>query len=835
MLKKILTIISILLLAVNVCAYAAQTNEDYERLLHLGVIDDSYERYANKKTISEKEFLNALVRMITDDKLEDDSVAEYAKARGIISTINNIELNSAISYERALNLSLNALGYAKIIEINGNNNDAIIRLSAESKISKGITLLPGDNLSGSMFLKLLANTMEAKMISVNTGKNGNGGYAINNDDLLSGYRDITKITGRVTQVSDTSLLSEDGCGKNKIAVDEVVYTIGYEYPDELLGQTVYAYVKDSDTGLTAYYIEPKNSEITREEIDGKYILSVAPDFSKITYENGEKTSHITLNPALTVIYNGQNYTGYTVSDLQPKCGKLVCLDFDNDNKYDIVYVYSYETILVKNVSEVYRTITSVYRTGITIFDFSDTSVDVRIYSDGEKASFSSILANSVLSIAWTKGAHKIYKIYVSKETVNGEFSALDMSEKTLKIGEDEYRINATYLESMEADGSIDSISMGSTYTCYLDVFGNIAYIELDAKDGYEYAFLLRQRWNRQEDTAKVRLLNSEGDWEDVFYSKKVKLNAENRQDAIDVYTSLGEDTIEPQLIMIKRDADGRIKAIKTATVSTKYRPNDFTTPSATEFERMYRSQDSSFHCRHYVKYDAAIFIRPINDSDKYNEDKYAVVTSGFFRSDTTYQYKVYNVDEFGYPDAFVVRRNTPGSSVTIFVNKTLTMMNSEDEVVRAVVGNVAGLENMTIQISPDFTEPIAPGDVIEVELRNTIIEGWNEDAPTKKHSVGEVTAYPRTYTYPDDNKDKTHANYVYFKGIIEAVDIERRMVVLYCGTEKIPVYIRDSADINVYNNDTNKYELRNFTDVTPGGYVVIRMDGNNVQWMAVFR
>ena len=34
----------------------------------------------------------------------------------------------------------------------------------------------------------------------------------------------------------------------------------------------------------------------------------------------------------------------------------------------------------------------------------------------------------------------------------------------------------------------------------------------------------------------------------------------------------------------------------------------------TEFEKNYWSQDSSFNCRHYVKYDAFVFI-PVKDSN----------------------------------------------------------------------------------------------------------------------------------------------------------------------------------------------------------------------------
>ena len=838
MLKKILTIISILLVAVNVFAYAEQTDADYERLLHLGIVDDTYELYEKKKTVSEKEFLSALVRILTDDKIEEDRVPEYAKSRGIISTINAIELKSAISYERALNLSLNVLGYSKIIEMNENSKEAIVKLAGSSGLNSGITLLPDDNLNGKSFVKLLTNLIEANVITVGLGKNGSTGYKTSNKDVLSEYRDITKITGLVTRVCDTSLLSEDGCGDNKVAIDEVIYKIGYDYSPEILGQTVYAYVKDVNNVSTVYYIETQISGVKRTEIKDKDIVSVASDFSKITYEEDERTRHITLNPALTVIYNGQNYTAYTVSDLQPKCGSIVCLDFDNDNKYDIVYVYSYETMVVKNVSQAYETIANLYSVpaGINILDLSDSSLDIRIYSEGKEASFSSILANNILSVAQSKGANKIVRIYVSKETVSGEFSTVDPTEKTVTIGKDEYRVNDAYYDALVAGDPIDSMSLGSVYTCYLDAFGNIAFVKRGERDGYEYAFLLKQKWDRIEDTAKVRLLNSEGDWEDVYYAKKVKLNSQNRQDAETVYNSLGKDTIDPQLIMIKRDADGRIKAIKTSTVSSTYNPDLFTAVSATDISRTYRSQDESFHCRHYLKYDAAVFLKPAKAADKYNEKLYAVMTAGYFRGDRKYTYQAYNVDEFGFPDAFVVSVNSaPGKEVTIYVNKTMTILNSDNEVVRAVVGNVEGLENMNIQVSPDFTSPISAGDVIEVKLVDAIIDAWNTSATEQQYSVASTAPTSRVYTLPSDDAGTTHANGVMFKGDIKAVNIDRRILLLDCGTETIPVYVRGDADINIYNNDTKKYELRTINEVTPGGYAIIKMDGNNVTSVGVFK
>jgi hypothetical protein len=870
MLKKVLTIISILLVAINVCAYAEKTDPDYERLFRLGIIDESYERYEKKKTISEKEFLSALVRLITDEKIEEDKIPDYAKSRGIISRINNTELNSAVSYGRAVNLSLNLLGYSKIIEMQGNNSEAVISLAGSSGLSKGMALMSGDNLNGKSFIQLLTNLIDANIINTSMGKSGSADYKLSNKDILSEYRDITKISGKVTSVCDTSLLRENGCGQNRISVDEVTYKIGYDYSAEMLGQTVYAYVKKVDNVLTAYYVEPQFSDTKRIEIKDKDIKDVIPKSgvpSKITYETEERTFDIELNPALTVIYNGQNYTGYTWSDLKPTCGSIVCLDFDNDNKYDIVHVYSYETVVVQSVSDMYRTIKNLYNIpttvnpcAIDILDLGNKSLDnIRIYSEGEKVSFSSILANNILSIAISKSTDPIYTIYVSKETVNGEFGTINPNKKIVTIGEDEYRVNDTYYDALTAGNPIDVMSFGSVYTCYLDVFGNVAFIKHDLRDGYEYAYFLKQTWYRIENTAKMRLLTSDGEWEDVYYAKKVKLNNDNRADAIDVYNELEKNTdwkkstgeYKPQLIMIKRDADGRLKAIKMVTVSSKYNPNKFTTPQTSEFGSNFWSQDSSFNCRHYLKYDAAIFIRPKNSSDTYNEDKYTVVSAGYFKGDKTYNYLAYNLDKFGFPDAFVVSANTPGTSSTIYVNNVLTVLNSDDESVRAVVGNLEGLKDMTVQISPEFTDAISVGDVIEVSLKDAKIVAWNDDPQESSNltATDSVTGIPLAEQYhladalsTSRAKDapaisyNIHKNYQVFRGDIEAIDTERRMILLDCGADGMrSVYIKGDASINFYNQNTQKYELISLNDVPSTGYVIIRMNGNNVTSVGVYR
>lgn len=825
MLKRILTIASILLLAINVCVFADETDKDYERLLNLGIIDQPYEHFANKKTVSQKEFLEALVRITTDEKIESNNVPEYAKSLGIISTINNIELNSTVSYERALNLSLNAIGYAKIIEISGNDTSAVVKLAGNAKLNSGIVLTVGDNLNGTSFIKLLNNIIEAKVVSVSLGKNDNNGYTISNQTSLYHYRNIDKIEGKVTGVQDTSLLYESGCGENKIAIDEVIYTVDYAYSQELLGQTVYVYTKEVYGRPKAYYVEAKNSEVNRTEIIDKDILSVASDFSNITYDFKDKIKTLKLNPALIVIYNGQNYTGYTVADLKPQNGSIVCIDLDNDNKYDVVYVYSYETMVVKNVSPMHKIITNLYKVpgGIDQLDLSDTSLDVRIYSEGEKVNFSSIMTNNILSVAESKGANKVITIYIGKEKIDGVLSGFDTNDNTVIVKDTEYKINNAYFDAITAGASIDSANVGIYYTYYLDAFGKIALLKRDSKDGYEYAFILSQKWRRKEDTARVRLLNLDGDWEDVYYAEKVKLNDQKRQKSLDVFNSLGGTSMEPQLVLVKRDEDGKLIAIKTATLSSKYDPNNFTKTS--EYTRHYWSNDTSFNCRHYLKYDAVVLLVPNDTSKKYDEEEYDMSSTGYFTDWGTYTYTAYNVDEFGYPDALVVKDTGAADTYTMYVNKIITGLNEDDEAVKILIGNFNGLENLRIPEVPGaITATVNSGDIVNFNMRNGKITGL---------SVTYSPGTPKTYVVPADSSSIHNKGTEVF-GDVVGIDAERNMLLIDCGTETLPICIYKSADIEIYDKDEKKFIVGAVGDIYEGNYARITMGNNQAKTVVIF-
>ena len=818
MIKRITLLVLAFSMIFSVCVSAEKSTYDYELLYNLNIVGGNYESFEGKRTVSQEEFLGSLIGLVTGERVQGEDVAVYALSKNIISSIDSAEMKMAISYERALSLTLNVLGYAKVIEYSGQDVSAVMNLASQNKLTKGVFLKAGDKLDGSSMITLLVNALEAEVLNtVLTDETGvfEKGYK----NPLEAYREVVKITGQVTHTADTSLYGENGMGKGRIGIDDKLYEVGYAYSEELLGQTVYAYIQDE----TVLHVEPKYKDLEKIEIIGRDILSVSDDFTRVRYETDVREKDIKLNPALTVIYNGKNYEGYTKADLMPSSGKISCIDIDRDRVYDIVYVYSYETMVVRNISSDYRTISNVYdlQNSRKILDLTDENLDVRVYKNGEPVKLSSISINNVLSVAHSMSSEPIITIHISDTKINGTLCDVDEYENFMVVDETEYKVNKIYFDAINAQGSkIDRYSLANLHDFYLDAFGEIAFVKRDRLEGFEYVLLFKQRM--EDESVRVKLLNVNDEWENVYYANKLQLNQQKKEFAETIFDQLGGKNMIPQLVLIKRDAEGKIISIKQPTLNNSYDPNEFTKTS--EFERLYWNGDSSFNCRHYLSYDTIILLKPNNSTDIYDEDKYEISNVGYFVDGRPYTYTAYNVDEFGYPDLFEVKDiYTP--TINLYVNKVKIKMDEEGNLVKYIVGNISGVENLGLFEYPGaITTDVKRGDIVSVDLRNGRIIKLKLE-----YSAGAS----KVYECPNDDSS-VHGG-VNVMGDVVGIDPERRMLLVDCKTEVLPVYVQSKAEIEIYDEEERKYTFGSLNDIHERNYVRIKMSSNQVTSIGVFR
>lgn len=834
-----------MLLSVSVSA--EESAYDYELLYNLNIVGGNYESYEGKRTVSQEEFLGALVGLVTGERIQGEDISVYALSKNIISSIDNAEMKMPISYERALSLTLNVLGYAKIIEYNGQDISAVMELASQNKLTKGVYLKAGDKLDASSMITLLVNALEADVLNT-VLSDEKGVFEKGDKNPLEAYREVIKITGKVTHTADTSLYSENGMGAGKIGIDDKLYEVGYTYSEELLGQTVYAYVQDE----TVLHVEPKYKDLERVEIIGGDILSVSDNFTRIRYENDIREKDIKLNPALTVIYNGKNYDGYTKADLMPSSGKIVCIDVDSDSVYDIMHVYSYETMVVKNVSVDYEIVGNVYGEDL---DLSEDNLDVKIYKNGEKVTLSSIAVDNILSVAKSKSAEQIIKIYVGEEKITGKVYNFDTEESIVDVDGTEYEVNQAYITASTAeDSKIDEIVLGGMHNFYLDAFGRIAYVKQDKLDGCEYALIFKVIEDSEFDSVKVRILNIENEWEELILAEKVRLDGEfntvdytkivTDEKAYEVLTledANGKRYITPHVALIKRDAEGKISAIREARLDDgktedgiyKYDLGAKGFTKTKEFTgAFYWEGNASMNGRHFIDYDTIILLLPRESDQGHFGDRqyYEFANASYFkhlgRETGGYNYVAYNVDEFGFPDLLVVRDRHLYNDTTLYVNKVKAAINEDGEVTTSVICNVGGVENLKIfTIIDAVPQSFKAGDVVDVSLRNGKIASLSV-----KHSIGEEKRYKAPPSGFESNDAGIEAS-----GNVVGIDIHRSMLLVDFQSEVVPIYVRNEADIEIYDEEEKVYKVGSLSDIPEKSYVIIKMSQSQVESIIVWR
>ena len=67
-------------------------------------------------------------------------------------------------------------------------------------------------------------------------------------------------------------------------------------------------------------------------------------------KDGNRSTSKKIDENVCVIYNGKAYTKYTPKDLQPENGSVTLIDNNSDGTFDVVKVWSYQTMFVDRIS-----------------------------------------------------------------------------------------------------------------------------------------------------------------------------------------------------------------------------------------------------------------------------------------------------------------------------------------------------------------------------------------------------------------------------------------------------------------------------------------------------
>ena len=407
----------------------------------------------------------------------DDVSAEHwangyinlAVSQGIIEGDGdgNFRPNAPISYAEAMTIMVRATGYTVSAEENGGYPHGYMKTGTSNGLAKNVQGSYSDKISRGNVAYLTTNALESKLME-QTGFGSDGKYEITEKTLLKDKLKVTKDTGRITAIENTSLTGSSSLAKGQIKIDNKTYETAYNM-NNLLGYNVTYYVKNEgkndESVILAMPIQNQNNDLTiSSELFSK--LTTKNGNTAIEYfkdENTSKTNTAEISSDATLIYNGKYQAmDKNLIDLTDKSGNITLLDSNKNGKYDIVFVKNYENIVVDSVSSTGKIVDKYSQKVLKL----DDTVDFRITKGLEEISVSDLAEYDVLSVAASLDK-ELYEVEVTNKTVEGKVTGKDS--KGVLINGTKYKVAANYT---------DSIDIGSEGVFYLDIDGKIAALDV---------------------------------------------------------------------------------------------------------------------------------------------------------------------------------------------------------------------------------------------------------------------------------------------------------------------------------------------------------------------
>ncbi len=791
-------------------------------------------------TVKTEDFLGAVLKMRLPQLAEGADILYLAQQYGIIDSAAAVTPGEKITFNDALKIAVTALDYKMLAQSKGGYPLGYLQAAKEIDLTDGVKIQGGERLTLGNMLKLLANAIDAPVAQIDVY--GQNEYSFKNTDgitVLSEYRDIYKICGRVNENSYTGLSAVSSLADGDVRIDNTVYKSGSTAAADFLGMNVRAYVRGGKNVSKAEIIyisgySCKNREITLDADDITYINGSC---TELKYQrDGEKERSAALSAVRRVIYNGVIYDDFTKDDIAADNADVRLLDNDDDGKYDIVFVDCFDTTMFVNyVSGYDRLIYNRYSNSRTVsFEElyeDDGDAENVILADGERIKLTDIKKNDIVSIAKSKNPQKkLARVTVSRQTVTGVLKSYSESKLEATVTADgkseKYKLNRVLLDEVNDESSkFDSLVLNREYIFYLDARGRIAAAVSEADAEWQYILILGMRKDSGiGDGVDVKYMDEDGEWHIAPLAKKVEYqNAPGSAAA--VYKALaGDGRVTPQIAYARLDKNGEIKKLRIGTVTDEQNKNLLT--QTVEKQRTYRPS-SSFDYTLFLEDGARVFVMPAALS--YNEEDYFVTGSGYFSTNWPYTVTAYNTDKYGFTGMLTVRDSSTSQNLAakdmFLVTEVVNELNGDGDTVKKIYGSSGNYTTISAEGADDSTfDGIQSGDIIQ--------------AATDMH--GKINRIKKVYSIADGKKSARPSDYIVddltFSGTITDIDAENGRLMLKFSDESIqPVRFSAGTPVTVYEQKTASAAKVKTSNIKKGDFVVLRMSHVVIRDIIVIR
>ena len=601
-----------------------------------------------------------------------------------------------ISREEVATIVVSALGYRAYAENMGGYAEGYIKVANELELFKNCGTDSAITLSD--VLIMLRNAVDANVSAAIFRENEIQYTQLEDETVLSYYHDMYYSKGTLTGCDGITIESTAPIKDGIVVIDGIEYESELEGMLDMIGTDVEFLYKadeaDSDERQLVWvkslgrndFIDIHKDENCRFDSDN-FIFRYMP-------EGMEREKKINISEGLIVIYNGAITTENVADILNQDKYDVRFIESKGSSDYDIAIIWKYDNIVVGKVDFYEEVIYDKFSQKKTL-DISNKRENIVI--QGGKT-LDQIENGDVLSYYESKDGTSL-TIEISKNAfdVTAQWIREDDGNKLLVTDNGDY---------IFYDSSItDTVLYGEKVRVYLDINGYIAAIEKVNVDGFP-AYLIKVSYDDGDDILSLKTLDYDGKIEKRQVAKKAKLDGTKMEFDV-MYSLLTVDNgTKQQVVVLKLDEEGLIKAIDTVEVGDKELGNS----SLRCYEKSHRGQ-YKHHGRLVPKYlispSTVIFSVPSKASD--DDRDFLVKSKSDLSNDQWYTFDIYRYSKgaIGAEELVVIKDKQWGltgrcSKIYVLVDEIVSVINEDEEPVEEMTFNREG-NSMKAVTTSDFS------------------------------------------------------------------------------------------------------------------------------------
>lgn len=461
--------------------------------------------------------LDATVQIFEDVKVWDSSAGavECLYNRNVIkgNGRGNFYPENDVTLSDLYRMMLRCAGY-------GEYPTDVYTLAVSAKLTKGISADANGKVTKAMLARALYNLLDAKVMTMN-GIYDEELSLQRGETFLQEVMELYKTEGVVTADEAANIKENAPAGKDKIRIDMALYEANGVDTTGLLGRSVICYYKQDNNEIPMVCAILENDKNVVLTLDNDTIVSVSGKTYTYYRENGKNTT-ARLSPSVNVVYNNR-----VIDDdkhYYPDYGTVTLIDNNGDGLYDVAFISSYRTMIIRSVDSNAGTlyVENMISGKDEVISLDDYAEYDFYDSYGYRIALDELQAGMVLSVQDSVTAGDSYvRFSVSAATVKGVIEEINAgTHRKIMVGGTEYE-ESPHIQKQD----MELCAVGKNMVLCLDVLGKIAYVKQSSEEeDWLYGYLINAFVPGSWQACQLKLLTQEGTVEAVTCEEEVIIN-----------------------------------------------------------------------------------------------------------------------------------------------------------------------------------------------------------------------------------------------------------------------------------------------------------------------